>query len=164
MIIHLKVKICTLASEAKIIHQQEQRLVRQKCGIFVSGKTELPFTPTISQESEDFYRKQRIQKKLWKAKVKSVKTGPVWASLHNHRRNEVRKEARHSQLAYAFLRERPYFLLEKTCYTQPDWVQVEKIIKRFAGKQDIRVLQQRFEEWKQSGRQDQSNCQDGKAA
>jgi len=52
--------------------------------------------------------------------------------LSRHRRTTVREEARHSLLAYAFWRGRPYAEVEASgTANPPDWDRVEKIAARF---------------------------------
>lgn len=85
---HLKVKIKSLAAEARIIRAME-------------GKT-----------SDNYCRN----------------------SLRLHRIEDVREEARHSQLAYAYLRKRPYSKAEKKGSRQVNQVKLAKLIDRFGGK------------------------------
>lgn len=73
---------------------------------------------------------------------------PDWVSLQEHRRGVIRHEARHSHLAYGFLRGTPYAKIEAKCWTKPDWAKVEAMAKRFAKDMDERTLKQRFAEWK----------------
>jgi hypothetical protein len=68
------------------------------------------------------------------------------AGLHNHR-HRVRVEARHSQLAYGFLRGRGYTEMEQAVFTIPVWDKVENIVKRFTD-DDWRTVGQRWAEWK----------------
>lgn len=67
--------------------------------------------------------------------------------LHNHRKQVVGPESRHSLLAYGFLRDLPYGVMESHIYTKPDWTKVENIAKRFCD-EDWRVVGQRFARWK----------------
>lgn len=100
--VHLKVKIKSLAVEAKIIRHEERRA---------------------------------------KARARSVRASEEarkWASheltsLQYHRRWGVRKEARHSQLAYAFIRGTAYRTVEPKVRegNEPDWKQVASIAARF---------------------------------
>ena len=52
-------------------------------------------------------------------------------SLANHRRGIVRSEARSSQLAYGFLRKKPYRSMEAKCHTKPVWGNVERVARKF---------------------------------
>lgn len=75
----------------------------------------------------------------------------VRSSLHGHRTGIVRNEARHSQLAYGFLRGRPYVAMEQKAKTEPNWDRVENIAVRFRdshGGQTPQNVKQRFAEWK----------------
>lgn len=53
--------------------------------------------------------------------------------LAEHRRGIVRREARHSLLAYGFLRGRAYASMEPTCHTPPSWEAVKRIVNSFGG-------------------------------
>lgn len=68
--------------------------------------------------------------------------------LHHHRTQIVRKESRHSQLAYAFLRGKEYHETEDTAFNLPNWEKVQEIAQRFSG-EDKRITAQRFEQWRQ---------------
>ena len=93
---------------------------------------------------------RRIERKL-KSKpgyrVDGSNTRKAFTSIQNHRRNDIRRAARHSHLAYGFLRGRAYAEIERSTYTNPDWDQVSRIAKRFSD-EDERVVLQRFSEWK----------------
>ena len=73
--------------------------------------------------------------------------GDLRESLHNHRVNIVRKEARASLLAYGFLRGREYKTIEGFTHTGFSWKRVEDLVKRFAVG-DQREILQKFAEWK----------------
>jgi hypothetical protein len=70
------------------------------------------------------------------------------ATLHRHRKGLVRHEARHSQLALAFLRERAYSKTEDKPSSYPNWEKVVQIAQRFSA-EDKRNLNQKFEQWRQ---------------
>lgn len=69
--------------------------------------------------------------------------------LHEHRIHDVRPEARHALLAYGFLRGRSYRQLEAAAARPPDWERVGQLVEKFGGG-DVRVLRQRFAEWKEA--------------
>jgi hypothetical protein len=75
--------------------------------------------------------------------------GDLRHSLNQHRKTDVRWEARSSMLAYGFLRGRPYKLMEEKVRAdnQPDWTRIEQLVKKF-GEDDMRDRMQRFAEWK----------------
>jgi hypothetical protein len=87
---YIKVKILSLAAEAKIIRKQEQ--------------------------------------KARKHGNRSLRVG-----LADHRRGIVRREARHAQLAYGFLRGRAYKQMEAKCHPGcgPDFAKVKSSIERY---------------------------------
>ena len=85
---HLKIKIKSLAAEARIIRAME-------------GKA-----------SDKYCR----------------------SSLRHHRISDVREEARYSQLAYAYLRCRPYLTVEKKGSKQVNPARLAKMIDRFGGR------------------------------
>lgn len=95
--IELKVKIKSLAEEAKIIKREEKK--------------------ALSKNDRDKY-----------------------VSLYLHRIQIVRPECRSSNLAYGFLRGRPYSKLERKCYEAPDFRYVKKLVDKF-GQQDIPDLE-----------------------
>ncbi len=80
--------------------------------------------------------------------VQTFKSYPIYESLRTHRKGPVRHEARHAQLALAFLRERPYERCEDKASSYPNWDKVAEIAKRFTI-EDIRIVMQRFEQWAQ---------------
>ncbi len=82
---YLKVKIKSLAAEAKIIRLETKR-----------------------------------------AKRASIKDG-----LALHRKGIVRFEARHTHLAYGFLRGREYRQIENKAREAPDWAKVRKMIEKY---------------------------------
>ena len=51
--------------------------------------------------------------------------------LHLHRINVVRKHARETHLAYAYLKGYSYSEIERTAKTMPDWKSVEKMIIKY---------------------------------
>ncbi len=51
--------------------------------------------------------------------------------LARHRRDVVRKEARHSLLAYGYLRGRKLSAMEPKAHTEPNWSEVERMIRRY---------------------------------
>jgi hypothetical protein len=82
----------------------------------------------------------------------SLRFEPRIVNLHMHRKGVVRHEARHSQLAYAFLRNRPYAKTEDKANSHPNWLKVSDIAKRFSN-EDERHVMQRFAEWEDTGKE-----------
>ncbi len=122
----LKVKIKTLAEEARIIRHQERAWLPGPAWTKV-GQTRVRVRPPVANDD-----------------VRLV----VNVNLHQHRVAHVRPEARASLLAYAFLRGVSHARVEATkMHTRPDWRRVEQIVKKF-GYGDPRDLMQRYSEWK----------------
>lgn len=69
-------------------------------------------------------------------------------NLYRHRKHVVRHESRHSQLAYAFLRGKPYIKTEDKASSYPNWDKIQEIAQRFS-EDDKRVVAQKFEQWRQ---------------
>lgn len=82
---YLKVKIKSLAAEAKIIRTEERR-----------------------------------------ARRPALKRG-----LQDHRKGIVRTEARHTHLAYGFVRGLEYHQMESTTHEAPNWEKVRKMVERY---------------------------------
>lgn len=57
--------------------------------------------------------------------------GDMRNSLTEHRKQVVRREARATQLAYAFLRGKKYSDLEKNPRTQPSWYRVKRMVEKY---------------------------------
>jgi hypothetical protein len=105
---------------------------------------------SLAQESK--YIRTKEQKWLEKAraaraKEKSATFAEVnYSSLHWHRKG-LSSIARHSQLAYGFLRGVPYAVIEQLAYTEPNWEKIQEEAMRFS-KDDPRLTTQNFAEWK----------------
>jgi hypothetical protein len=99
-----------------------------------------------------------IRKETKRAKRASIRDG-----LALHRKGPVRFEARHTHLAYGFLRGLEYRQMEQKAHTPPDWDKVRRMIERYGahlewGSEDcgysdyeirkITVLK-RFDEWRE---------------
>lgn len=118
MTLPLKCKIGSLASEARFIRTNEQRLIRRA-------------------------RRQRAKG------LADATSMSNYQSIKSHRCMVVRREARYSQLAYAFLRGVPYKTVEVYCRPDnlPKWSAVEAIAARFAGGMRPQDIKQQFAEW-----------------
>lgn len=67
-----------------------------------------------------------IRKETKRARAISIKNG-----LALHRKGVVRHEARHTHLAYCFLRGREYREIEHKAHEAPDWAKVRKMIEKY---------------------------------
>lgn len=99
----LKIKIMSLAAEAKIIRKEANRWPRE------------------GQQGVRF-------------------------ELNQHRRFDVRSEARSAQLAYGFLRNRPYRSMEQKCHTVPNAARITEIAVKF-GRLDKKQTASSVMEW-----------------
>lgn len=112
---YLKIKIKSLAAEAKIIKQEERKW----------------FKLIGSKEVADTYAD--AQKGLCRLKPIYKKDHPLRMGLRQHRIDVVRPECRHSNIAYGFMRGRAYKQIENKCYEQPNWERVARIVNTFSG-------------------------------
>jgi len=111
---YLKVKIKSLAAEAKIIKSDEQKYLYAGRVANIHFKAEeLP-----EHEREEFFLH----------KEDSYET---YRGLYEHRVNVVRNESRSALLALAFYNKTPYHKVEASCYTLPDWDRVADILIKF---------------------------------
>lgn len=130
-----------------------EEMLKLKCKIG-SLAAEARFTRNIERKEKKEAR--RIAIKYPKGEVYPVAERMIRAlDLRDHRVRSIRREARTAQLAYAFLRDRPYLLTERSlktnaeghCTNAPKWDAVEKMALRFTV-DDPRDVKQRFAEWK----------------
>jgi len=114
---HLKIKIKTLAAEARIIRKEERKALeagRLALKRVADGRGATPSS--------------------WYS---------TYAGLHEHRRGIVRSTARLNNIAYGFLRGHAYSEIEQKTLTQVDLSAVWKLVKRFGGREDLA----RWSEW-----------------
>lgn len=52
-------------------------------------------------------------------------------SLAGHRRGIVRRESRHTLLAYAYLRIKTYRSCERVSHNEPDWDSVRRMVEKY---------------------------------
>lgn len=55
----------------------------------------------------------------------------AWYLIQGHRRGEIRREARATHLARAFLRGQPYRQLEQKCHERPDIKRVHALARKY---------------------------------
>jgi DNA invertase Pin-like site-specific DNA recombinase len=113
----LKVKIKSLAEEARIIIKEEQKALKQAR-----------------------YQRRLDHKDFYPTGQK------LYDSLYQHRKVDVGQEARSSILAYCFLRGKAYRQIEAKTKpgNGPNWRRVESIAKKF-GNSDFKA--EAFQEW-----------------
>lgn len=109
---YLKIKICSLAEEAKIIKREEHRWWK------LTGKKEI-----YGKDPNEYL----FTKSLFK------KDHPLVFGLREHRIHVVRTECRSANIAYGYMRGRAYKQIEHKCYEQPNWERIATIIRDFSG-------------------------------
>jgi hypothetical protein len=132
----LKVKIKSLAAEARIIRLEEQR---------AKGRRESPV------------RRKNMGRGFIEADPAYLKVhgrdDELRLSLHQHRVRDVRNEQRSSLLAYAFLRGRPLAAVEKKAEKPPDWARVAKLVEKFGTVSNLKADKEKqaaeFGAWRQ---------------
>jgi hypothetical protein len=128
MLNYLKIKVTSLAAEAKIIRNEERKqlkqarnCLRQACG------------------ENDRYQ-------IW-----SDRHYKIFFGLQQHRKLDVRQESRWSNIAYGFLKGRKYNQIEKVSHNRntnpPNWDRIWTLIKKY-GEGDADEMRTRFVEWK----------------
>lgn len=80
----------------------------------------------IIRHAEQRRRKQTIRGH------RKVADDVVFWSLRNHRKIDVRNEARAALLAYGFMRGRPYLVMEAKYHEAPNWTRVAQILIKYA--------------------------------
>ena len=82
-----------------------------------------------------FIRKEEVKARSWYDFI----------ALKQHRRTDVRWEARAAQLAYGFLRHRPYRSMESSTRpgNEPDWKRVRQLVLKYSVPNHILPASQR---------------------
>lgn len=129
-LIYLKIKLKHLGAEGRINNEEQRKL-------------------------KDTWRMEK-----WKAKAAArAAYQATHQSVRKHKIDVVRPEARATNLAYGFLRGRPYAALEERFYDVPNWERVAQIVLDFGKNHDnVRNLnkeqiKQLLNEWVKNHRQ-----------
>lgn len=69
--------------------------------------------------------------KIIRLEEKRIGINSIRESLYRHRIDVVRHEARHTQLAYCFLRGLNYKKIEPNAKSVPDWAKVRKMVEKY---------------------------------
>lgn len=136
---YLKVKLCSLAAEIRIIKTQEQR-TKEK----LAKRRSL-----IGQENQSSVHIAQMQEH-------NKRGTQIFCGLRDHRRG-LRHETRLSHLVYGFLRGIPFSKMEFSVHqnhqlTESDWTKMETMAKRFA-EGDSRDIMQRWAQFKDSSKE-----------
>jgi hypothetical protein len=92
---------------------------------------------SLAEESRIIRRQEAIQKhraawaKAHEAPEEEREARALWDGLSEHRRIVVRREARSTQLAYAFIRGKAYRDIEAYSHEQPNWTNVKRLVQRY---------------------------------
>lgn len=109
--VYLKVKIKSLAAEAKIIRQEERKWLHSARRLQSRITSEPNCGPGLS--------------------TRLSRACDLLGGLGRHRKFDVREESRASLLAYGFLRGRRYSQMEAKCYEPPRWSRVADLVKKY---------------------------------
>ena len=135
--IYLKIKLKSLAAEARIIrHEETKWKLRSRpyrrardaayAAYLASTANQMPELP---EEAQKLSRHDTI---FWK--------------LREHRTFEVRSEARNTVIAYGYLRGLPYAAIEQKSETSPDWNRIAKMIEKY-GTKDVLEKRMPLKDW-----------------
>lgn len=105
---------------------------------------------SLAAEAAIIRRQERKIAKAMAHKGRPKGLHPTWNSIQSHRRGVVRREQRHSLLAYAFLKGQQYHLVEAFCWTSPDLKKVEEMARRF--EPEMEDFAQRWSAWEQNAK------------
>jgi len=111
---------------------------------------------TLAAEARIIRRKERSLKK---GRPLAGLTLQRFESLQHHRKLTVRRETRHSLLAYAYLRGVPYRVVEQTCDEAPNWTSVAKNVNRFLLSNEKRVEAVAVKAWGEKVRESIADTQ-----
>jgi hypothetical protein len=166
MIEHLQIKIKNLSDEARSIMEHERHHLvngRTLLGVYETKHNLDAAQPLLRIKGFKYsdvpekaalqFEKQQRALDLDNPDVLAKRDYDLYWGLHHHRINVVRKEARDSLVALAFLKGRKYDEVEAIRYSHPRWANVERIVLSFGldeaswngvSEQEVR---QRFAEW-----------------
>lgn len=124
----IKIKMLSLGAEIHLIRREERKWLKRSrwCTRALKSGSNQP-TPTELVHNQSYARDN-----FW--------------GLRQHRLG-LRPEARAANLAYGYLRGRPYKTVENKAYAPPDWAKVVHLVKRYGeGYRDADVRSV-IEEW-----------------
>lgn len=132
----LKVKIKSLAEEARIIRLEELRAKGRR----KSSERRKDMGKGYVQANPDYA-------------VIHGRDLPLLTELHQHRVCDVRQEQRASLLAYAFLRGKTLAACEPKSARSPDWGRVLKLVEKFGDVTSVETKAQvanRLAQWREA--------------
>lgn len=133
MSVFLKVKLKSLAEEARIIkHEENKRKVpraRAKAAKPEGGEADQAVVKQHQREIRHIVRDIRAERR---AKDWYPKTLVELQSLHRHRVDVVKKEARLTSIAYGYIRGRKFSQVDSGRNLKPeDWEIIGRMIRRY---------------------------------
>ena len=151
----LKVKIASLADEAKVIRKQERNALRAaqllniRKRLHENGYSPEKIERIVKKASKGLSVKpERITKSPFAGDDEKIAANyRAYFDLRSHRTKDVRQESRAAQLAYGFLTGVPRRLMESKTHNFPNMKRVEYHILKFSKGIEEQVIQQRFEQW-----------------
>jgi adenylate cyclase class IV len=114
MSIELKVKAINLADEARTIKRFEQKFLGQ-----------------ARKANCLFYMADNDSERQEELRVRRAKAAAGFEKLRHHRVTVVRKEARATNIARAFIKGLSYDEVERNPHTVPDWIAVTRMINSY---------------------------------
>lgn len=131
----LRVKIKSLALEAKVIRHEERRTAGAKHE--ATRRIYVEKMKKAREISNELQRRHeiaaiRIEFRAAKAKLRPRRNpDPLYEQLRAHRIYDVRRESRHSHIAYGLIRGRSLERIETAPKTQPNWAEIERLVKKY---------------------------------
>lgn len=130
--VFLKIKLKQLASEARDIRREERKQIRRTPVLDEHGEPKGRWRPLSAYPDEKGPMMNQGSPVLrLKSAVCEIKIGELLPALHSHRIHVVRREARDTQLAYAFVRGKAYSTVESGATTHPNWENVRRMILKY---------------------------------
>jgi hypothetical protein len=137
-VVYLKIKIKSLAEEARIIRAEERR---HNIGTRARKRIRRHLAKTNNLTEAQRRALQR------RSRPPTGHQEAIFWGLRSHRVRDVRREARAALLAYAFLRGRSYLESEGNAGTEPDWGRVVALVKKYGPVVDSAKIQDALKEW-----------------
>lgn len=151
---YLKIKIKSLAEESRMIRSAERKLnlnarTRKRLERSIDLGSVIDITGTTRVDIDEVEIK-RLEKKLARsrARLANPKVMAVRNGFRTHRL-ELRGYARSAHLAYGFLREVPYSVMEQNARHSPNWSDIARMIEKFS-EEGFQFWESRFMEFKES--------------
>jgi hypothetical protein len=167
-ILYLKVKLMSLAAEAKIIRKIENkylaknRWARQLLNLEKTiEKCQRQVARLRNSQHTDNFRVANIEEHIEWLKQKANRVRPIesniskdemnYFGLHDHRVIAIRQEARATNIAYGFLRGHAFRDIESSSRIKPNWTKIVNMVMKYgaATKGELVVLKEKFDKWKE---------------